>query len=246
MKKNLLLSLAAVLLLCTACVDINLGKGGKKLKPSDNLVKNEYKMEPFTELELDVVAKVKYVQGEADDYRVVLQAPENYVDLFDIKVDGDELEIGFVKNSLNIEAKNIGIVVYAPTLRKLEIRGVAEVRTDSLMTDELKVENEGVGNLKLMGLNVKNIDVKGSGVGNITLAGTAERATLNCSGVGNINAEELKAVAVKADVSGVGSVSCYSSERLKGDVSGVGSLRYSGQPKEKQLHRSGVGKISEQ
>lgn len=245
MKKYLLLSLAAVLVLCTACVDISLGKGGKKLKPSDNIVRNEFKMEPFTQLELDMVAKVKFVQGDSADYRVVLQAPENYVDLFEMKVDEDELKIAFSKKNVNIEAKNVGIMVFAPTLHELDIQGVVEVRADSLTTDRLKVDNEGVGNLKLMGLNVQELDVESSGVGNITLSGTAERAKLECSGVGNINAEQLKAVAVMAELSGVGNVSCYASERLKGEVNGVGSLHYSGQPKEKQLRRNGVGKISE-
>ena len=54
-----------------------------------------------------------------------------------------------------------------------------------------------------------------------------------------------KAVAVKAEVSGVGGISCYASERLKGEVSGVGSLKYSGNPREKKLNRTGIGKISE-
>ena len=111
MKKYLLLSLAAVFVLCTACVDIHLGKGGKKLKPSDNIVRKEYKMDPFSRLELDVVAKVKFVQGDSDDYRVVLQAPDNYVELFEIKVDDDELKIEFAERNVNIEAKNVGIMV---------------------------------------------------------------------------------------------------------------------------------------
>lgn len=245
MKKYLLLSLAAVLMLTTACVDIRLGKGGKKLKASENIVRNEYKMEPFTKLELDVVAKVKFVQGEADDYRVVLQAPDNYVDLFEMKVDDGKLKIVFGKHNLSIESKNVGMMIYAPTLQELDLEGVAEVRIDSLTTETLKVDNDGVGNLKLKGLNVQQLDVESDGVGNITLSGTADRVKLVCSGVGNINAEELKAASVNAELSGVGNVSCYASERLKGDVNGIGSLRYGGQPKEKQLQRDGVGKITE-
>ena len=55
----------------------------------------------------------------------------------------------------------------------------------------------------------------------------------------------LKAKSVKADVSGVGGIRCYASERIDGRVSGVGSLKYGGNPQEKQLKRDGVGGISE-
>lgn len=245
MKKYLFLSLAAVLLLCTACVKVNLGKDGKKLKASDNIVRNEYKLEPFTKIDADVVAKIKFVQGDADDYRVVLQAPDNYVDLFSFKVEDDELEIDFAERNVSIESANVGMVVYAPTLRKLENSGVANIRIDSLTTDQLEVENKGVGNMRLKGLKLQTIDVDCSGVGNIELMGETERASLECSGVGNIEADGLKALAVKAEVNGVGGIKCFASERLKGDVNGVGSLQYAGQPKEKQLHRNGVGKLSE-
>ena len=245
MKKNALLMMAAVLMICSACSDVNIGKFSKKLKPSDNIVKKEYRQSPFTKLELDVVSKVKFVQGAADDYRVVLQAPDNYLDLFEYKVEDGELEISFARENVRIDTRQVGIVVYAPTLEKLENNGVANVRIDSLTTGQLEVDNEGVGNLQLKGLRLQTLNVESSGVGNIELQGVAERVTLECDGVGNINASELKAVAVKAESKGVGNVSCYATERLKADVNGVGSLKYGGQPEKKQLNRNGIGKISE-
>ena len=77
------------------------------------------------------------------------------------------------------------------------------------------------------------------------LKGVADRAELDCSGVGSIKGDGLKAKSVKADVSGVGGIRCYASERIDGRVSGVGSLKYGGNPQEKQLKRDGVGGISE-
>ena len=246
MRKLILFATTVLLVLgMSACVEVNLGKGGKKLKPSENIVKNEYKMEAFTKIDIDVVAKVKFEQSQDGDYRVVLQAPENYVELFDIKVEEDELEVGFKERNVSIESAKVGMVVYAPTLQKLENNGVANIHIDSLNTQQLKIENDGVGNMKLKGLKLQSIEVESGGVGNIELSGQTERATLECNGVGNIDAVNMKAVAVKAVVNGVGGIDCHASERLKGDVNGVGSLKYSGQPKEKQLHKNGVGKISE-
>ncbi|MBQ9646399.1 MAG: DUF2807 domain-containing protein [Prevotella sp.] len=242
-----LLTLCSLMVLLTSCVEVHLGNGhGKKIKPSKNIVVNEYKQAPFDKVDIDVLAsQVTFMQGQAGDYRVVLSAPDNYVELFEFKVEDGELDIDFARKNVNIEATGVKILIYAPSLRKIENSGVANVKADSLQVDELKIENSGVGSMKLHNLKATAVDVECSGVGNVELRGTAERATLECSGVGSIKAEELKAIAVKAEVSGVGGISCYASERLKGDVSGVGSLKYSGNPKEKKLNRTGIGKISQ-
>lgn len=242
MKKMMIYSMTCSLLMLTAsCVNMGLGK---KIKPSDNIVENEYRMEPFTKLDIDVWAQVKYVQGVADDYRVVLKAPDNYLDLFDFHVDDGELELGF-KHDTDIEARQVKILVVAPVLNELENSGVANVTTDSLTAEWLKIENSGVGKISLKGLSVSRISVECSGVGNVELSGAAERAHLECSGVGSIDAKELKARRVLGEVSGVGGIDCYASDSLKALVSGVGSLQYAGQPQTKNLRSTGVGKISE-
>ena len=94
-------------------------------------------------------------------------------------------------------------------------------------------------------LDTDKLTVVNSGVGEIKVAGITDDADLLCSGVGSIVAEDLKAMNVKAKVSGVGSISCYASEKLDGVVSGVGSLNYAGHPKQVKKHRSGIGNISE-
>ena len=94
-------------------------------------------------------------------------------------------------------------------------------------------------------LDTDKIQIYNSGVGSITIGGIADDVSLRNSGVGSINAENLKALNVKADVSGVGSITCYASEKIEGRVTGVGSLKYAGNPKHKDNKRTGVGSISE-
>ena len=243
MKKIVFFALLCTVLMTSCKIQIN---SPAIIEPSQNIVKNEYKMPAFDQMDIDVVANVKFIQDSDNDYRVVLSCPDNYVDLFSFEVEhGNELEIGFVRDNINIEAKNVDITVYAPTLRKLENGGVASVEIDRLKGDRLKVENSGVGGVYINGLQFADVEAECSGVGSVELGGQAERADLECSGVGSIKAEELKAKAVKAEVSGVGGINCYASERIEGEVSGVGSLKYGGKPSEKVLNRSGVGKISE-
>ena len=246
MKKTLIfLMMALPLMLTTACkIDLNLSDA-KKIEASEKIVKNEYKQNAFTKVDVDVVANVKFIQSAEDDYRVVLSCPDNYVDLFKFSVEGDELEVDFSKRNVNIDAAHVDITIYGPTLRKLENSGVASVEIDHLMTDELTVDNSGVGKIYFSGLKVHRLDADCSGVGGMELSGNADEAVYECSGVGGIDAGNLKAKSVTAEVSGVGGITCYASEKIDGEVSGVGSLKYGGNPSEKKLSRSGVGKISE-
>ncbi len=245
MKRQFLMAMAAVMVCCTSCVRMSMGEFSK-LEPSDNIVKKEYKMKAFDKLDIDMVAKVKFVQSAEGDYRVLLRCPDNYVDLFEFKVDDDELEVGFAENiHESIEVKDVAIIVCSPTLSKLDSEGVGMIVIDSLKTPSLNIDSEGVGSVTVRGLTTETLKVESDGIGNIEVAGIAKKASLKCSGVGNINAGGLTAAEVKAEVNGVGSISCFASERLKGSVNGVGSLKYGGHPAQKQLQRNGVGSITE-
>ena len=243
MKKSVFFALLCTVLMSSCKIELN---SPAIIEPSQNIVKNEYKMPSFDQMDIDVVANVKFIQSSDNDYRVVLSCPDNYVELFNFEVEhGNELEIGFVRDNINIEARNVDVTIYAPTLRKLENGGVASVEIDRLKGDRLRVENSGVGNVYVNGLQFADVEAECSGVGSMELGGQAERIDLECSGVGSIKAGELKAKAVKAEVSGVGGINCYASERIEAEVSGVGSLKYGGKPSEKVLNRSGVGEIAE-
>ena len=245
MKRKIVMMMAAVLVCCTSCVRMNLSDL-HKLEPSENFVKNEYKMEAFSKASIDLVARVKFVQSAEGDYRVVMKCPENYVDLFKFKVEGDELKLGFAENlNKSIESKDVAIVVCTPTLLKIDSEGVGSITIDSLKTPSLHINSEGVSNLNIKGLTAETLTVESSGVGNVELKGEAKRVSLECDGVGNIDAGELKAEDAKAEVNGVGSITCFASERIKGAVNGVGSLKYGGHPKQKQLERNGIGATKE-
>ena len=236
--------MACVMLLASCKIELN--SIGNKIEPSNNIVKNEYKMSAFDEMDVNVVANVKFIQSSGNDHRIVLSCPDNYVELFSFKVEhGGELEVGFVRNNVNIDPENVDITVYAPSLKKLENSGVSSFETDRLKGDRLKVENSGVGGVYLSGLQFANIEAECSGVGSLELGGEANQVDLECSGVGSINAEQLKAKSVKAEVSGVGGINCQASESIEGEVSGVGSLKYGGNPQNKVFKRTGIGEITE-
>jgi hypothetical protein len=241
MKKSLSFLMAGLVVLLSSCVfKFNVDT----IKPSKNIVKKEYRQEAFDKIDVHAVAHVHLVQSNGDS-RVILSAPENYVELFSFKNKDGELDIDFAKDKVNIESKNVHIIVYTPNLRSIENSGVGRITTDSLKAYELEIENSGVGTLQLSGLRVNKLETECSGVGNIELNGLAAKAKFECSGVGNIKARDLKARYVKAEVTGVGGIECYATEYIKGNVAGIGSLKYAGNPGKKHLNHPVTGSISE-
>ena len=224
MKKLILCGCLSTLLLFTSCFSCHFSSN--KLEASKTIVEKEMKLEPFDKVDIDLMGHVKIVQSQPGDYRVVLSAPENYVDYFKFEVDDHELEATEEGENLNLEDAKIRITIYTPTLCELENDGICSVMMDSLKTKLLKVENSGVGAIKMRRLDI-------------------EKTLVDCSGVGSIDASEMKARRVKGEVSGVGGIDCYATDTLKAVVSGVGSLKYGGNPAVKKLDASGIGKISE-
>ena len=242
MKKVLLLLMAGCLLSFTAC-KVNLGTGENKIEPSENIVKAKYPQETFDKVDNHVVGNIQLVQSNQS--RVTLSAPENYIDLFEFVNEDGELDIKFKEDNISIDTKDVVIVIYTPNLSKIKNSGAADIRIDSLTTDELEVSNSGVGAFNLAQVKARKIDVSCSGVGSITMSGQTDEAEYSCSGVGSINAKDMVSRVTDASISGVGGIECYASESIKGRVSGVGGLKYAGHPEKKDLHNSMVGGISE-
>ena len=219
MKKVLLMMISVLSLTSCSIGQMNV------VDPSDNIVTKEYKLKPFERIQMKGVGNVELIQSEEKSGLVELTAPDNYVEFYEFESNGKKLTINFDKKLVNIQTKDVKIRVYTCDLIKLENSGAANINMDRLDTDIIEITNSGVGHIKI--------------------GGVADNVQLINSGVGSIDASKLKALNVKASVSGVGSIDCYASESIKGSVSGVGSLNYNGHPKHKDTKRSGVGSINE-
>lgn len=223
MKKVLFLTMS-VLALTSCKVDLS-NMGGELIEASENVVTKEYKLTAFEEVKMSGVGNVELIQSESKNGIVELTAPDNYIELYKFESNGKRLDISFTKRAINIQTKDVKIKVYT--------------------SDLIKIQNSGAANINMEKLDTDQIEILNSGVGSINISGIADNVELTTSGVGSINASGLKALNVKARVSGVGSIECYASEKIEGRVSGVGSLRYAGNPKVKDTNRTGVGSISE-
>lgn len=83
-----------------------------------------------------------------------------------------------------------------------------------------------------------------SGSTKISAAGTAKEVKLECSGAGRANFENLKAQAVKVELSGASKALIYAEQSLKASISGASKLeyKYTGTPQNLNIQKSGASK----
>lgn len=83
-----------------------------------------------------------------------------------------------------------------------------------------------------------------SGSGNIVVAGKCENLNVNLVGSGNIKAKTLLASNANLNLTGSGNINASVCEKVNANLAGSGNINIVGSPSEKQLNKTGSGRIS--
>ena len=131
---------------------------------------------------------------------------------------------------------------------KIESDSTFETKADSEMIINIKsIKNftfDGVGKTVIHNLNENKFKCNINGVGSCELNGKVESFYVSVNGVGSVNARQLIADDVVANLNGVGSVKLYAKNSLNASLNGIGGLTYFGNPAELILNDSGIGGIT--
>lgn len=132
---------------------------------------------------------------------------------------------------------------------KLQPRRQASLRQHGL-TAKIAVpalhafRGEGVVDAKISGVDADALSLALSGVGHITAVGKCGHLAAAVSGVGDLDASQLKCAEADVTVSGVGNAKAYASDGASATVGGVGSITLYGEPKEVMKTKSFLGSIT--
>lgn len=216
---------------------------GGSLAPSKNYITRTYDVGNFTGIDFSGVGNIEYTQASAKP-SLKIYGPDNYIDKMEVMVKEGIVYISIKKGISLKSSQNIKINISTPNLTNIVLKGVGNISIPkAFQITTLEILNKGVGNIKIAAINGGSLNVNTAGVGNVELVGNVRTASLACDGVGNVNAEDLKAKSVEASCRGVGSITCYATDSITATVKGVGSIKYKGDPAQKDLHRSGIGSI---
>lgn len=196
---------------------INFGDG---VKGSGNVSTEKRDIDGFDSIEVSGIFQVEIVSGK--DFSVEVQTDDNLVQFVKTDVDDGTLEISLDKK---VSPRSDLIVrVTAPNIKKIESSGVSKITASGIKNDSLAIES--------------------SGASKISAAGETAKLSVNVSGAGSVNAEDLKAVDADIRASGACKISVNVSGSLKTDASGASNITYTGDPKTVDNHQSGVGSVT--
>lgn len=105
------------------------------------------------------------------------------------------------------------------------------------------VKLSGAGSFFCNDISQESLEISLSGSGDISLSGKVKKIDVKLSGAGSINLKKLESNTAILKLSGVGKIKANVTESVTAKVSGVGDIKIYGNPVERDVSKSGMGKI---
>ncbi len=239
MKKAVLIGLA----LCLAGTAN--AQWGRKIKGNGNMVTMERSTGEYDAVSVSGSFDVDLVAGTEGNVKV--RAEENLQEWIVTEVKDGELIIK-VKNGVNLRPSSwkdgFQITVPVETINAISLAGSGNISgKTTLSADEFTTKLSGSGDMSLE-VESNGLNASMSGSGDINLRGHANRFYVQISGSGDVDAYELEAEEVDANISGSADILVNVTQLLKARVSGSGDIHYRGNPAKIDSKVSGSGSIS--
>lgn len=191
------------------------------------------KVETFSEIALNVPAKLYLKQGDKQSVRIV--AKSSTLEDIITEVKGRRLTIRFPNKNMfkrNFNPGKIEIYITVPEVGALGVSGSGDIVVEDLKARILEMAVSGSGNIDIEDLDSKKVKASISGSGNISIGkgGVAEELGVSISGSGNFNGKGFEADAVSVHTSGSGNCSVLSNGSVTARVAGSGNIYYGGNP----------------
>lgn len=239
-----------VMMLASSCSDkVGVVKGDLSYSQED------LKVKPFTEIDLETVADVYYVQNNTDkqevrfDYSRIKDADlqAQYKEKVKAVYRDGKLVIGLngkIAGASNLKA-NQRLVVYVSStdLVKVTLEGVGSFHADAVNSDVFDIDNEGVGYIYIKNLLANKVSIDNEGVGNVTVSHLqADSLHVDNEGVGNVTVAKFKGGRMEIDNEGVGKVVAdVDCQSVAATLEGVGNIQLSGVTRHLSKEKDGVG-----
>lgn len=174
---------------------------------------------------------------------LVLEGDDNIVSLYEVKVDGETLEV-HPRNGVSLSpSRPVKALITLPVLRKVEASGGVDVLVESGVEKDLALDLSGGVELKAGALALASLKIDASGGVQLELSGTADSVDLELSGGVHVDAPALAAKQVTLDASGGCDLDLTATEAITGEVSGGVGVLVRGNPARSRLTGSGGASI---
>ncbi|MCJ8164904.1 PspC domain-containing protein [Pontibacter sp. E15-1] len=216
---------------------------GSVLLDDDEYSKNSksFDFDNFSEVNVSGPYHVQLLQGNS--YSVRVRSDDKGLRRTKVEKLGQELRIGYTEKDINLFEHNpVLIQIVAPDFRQIELSGAIKADIGTIQSDELRLNFSGAIK-SIADLNVRNLKVDISGACISEFRGQAENFELDATGAGMVDAEDLKATSVDADVTGASVAEVYATTKLRAQASGASRITYKGNPSDTVIDSSGPSSV---
>jgi hypothetical protein len=211
MKRTITLSLVFLVVLLASCASVEI-------------------QETFTDFEkVEVVYDFTVDISQGEEFSVVLNVPDNLVELLEVGKEGDTLKIGLKEGGQGILGRK-QVEITMPELTGLKLIG----SSDGSITGFKSAQTLDVslsGNSSLKGdIEAGDVSFAASGDSNATLSGSGQNLTVEALGNSTVDLAQFSVGDAYISAGGNSNVTVDASGRLDADASGASHVYYLGEP----------------
>jgi hypothetical protein len=234
------LAVAALAAAPPAAADWSFGSG-EPVKGNGNIKRQARQVGHFDGLAMSLPGKVEVRSGTGAE-GLTVEADDNLLPLIETVVEDGTLKIRN-KDKVNIQPRNLTIVVQARALDRLALAGSGSIAADRVQGARIRLDVGGSGTIRVGKAEGEAIGVNLGGNGNLKVdEGGARSLSASVAGSGKIEMARVRVDKASVTVAGSGDATLWVRDSLSLTVAGSGDVSYYGDP---QLSTSvlGSGKV---
>ncbi|MEX6632012.1 head GIN domain-containing protein [Hyphococcus lacteus] len=190
----------------------------------------------------DITRVFELSEFDAIDIRGVFEFDINVGEGYSVAISGsetalDRLEADVVNGALALDQ----VRITSGGKRKWRDVGMTATITVPKLS---RLEVSGISDGSIVGIDADSFTVDVSGISSLNLRGRCGELEARLSGLGDLDAEELRCENADLAVSGLGEASIYASESVNAAVNGLGSVEIYGDPTTVQKQTSFLSDIT--
>jgi hypothetical protein len=223
---------------CNQLGEINSIKGSGHVTTEKRTVTDQFKS-------VEVNNALDLVIEQSDKTEIIVEADDNLQKEITTTVENGVLVITCkYGNYRNVTSKKI--TVKMPIIESLEASSAATINSNTtLKGNSINLVSSSAASIHAT-LEYEKVELSGSSASNQTIKGKAIQTEASASSASVINAEELLANDVKAEVSSAGSIAVHPIVSLKAAASSGGNVRYKNVPKSIQKEEHSGGSVHQE
>lgn len=201
----------------------------KAIEGSGRVVSEEKKVQSFRAVSISVPGKIEVRQGERE--AVKIETDDNILAAMEILVEGESLKIRMKDKDSYPKTRHLNLIVYLKHIDDLALESSGSVRSDKLVSHDLKLRIGGSGDVTIADLKTETLKVSIGGSGSFSARGVAPQIAAAIGGSGKLDMRHLAAQDVRIGIGGSGKVDTWVSDNLSVSIGGSGHVNYYGDPR---------------